>query len=154
MKKDFNNVLKHIEDEISFIFSNIDLHKPINLPNSTTKIVQNQFEGYPFKEIVLPNDIETIEKEAFKECSLLTEITTPLIESIGSYSFKGASFTTLTFANLLEMGTNGHCFESCTKLEIINLNKIEELPPYSFNGCTSLHTIIGENVTTIKEYCF
>ena len=133
-------------------FQSCSLLKSVSMP-LLQKIDSYAFSGTSLTSIEF-NYLTQIGDYSFSDCSLLTEITTPLIESIGSYSFKGASFTTLTFANLLEMGTNGHCFESCTKLEIINLNKIEELPPYSFNGCTSLHTIIGENVTTIKEYCF
>ena len=133
-------------------FKSCSLLKNVQIPKVQT------IKNYAFSGTIIStiesNFLTEVGDYAFNECSYLTVITAPLLSIIGSYSFKGTSFTSLSLNSVTQMGTAGHCFELCTKLEIIQLDNVESLPQYSFYNCTSLHTITGLKVKTIEQSCF
>ena len=66
--------------------------------------------------VVIPEDVETIEKYAFYNCSELTKVTLP--------------------ESCKQIG--GMAFEKCAKLESINCDKVKIIENNAFNKCTSL----------------
>lgn len=59
----FKDEINQINNQLSLIFCNIDFKKPIILPNSATKISENQFKNLPVQEIILPDNVTSIEKK-------------------------------------------------------------------------------------------
>lgn len=85
--------------------------------------------------VVIPDGIECIQTNAFKDCSLVAEITIP-------YSVK-------------ELGRSS-IFEGCSSLkQIILPSSITEVPPHCFERCTSLEIVkLPENCTSISDEAF
>ena len=79
--------------------------------------------------IVIPDEVETIEKYAFYNCKLLSNVTLPdTLETIGEYAFA-----------------------SCSLLTDINLGKVRIIRDYAFNKCDSLtcNDIGGIDLTSL-----
>ena len=133
-------------------FQSCSLLETVSIPKVQV-IKSNAFSNTKIASIEC-NFLTTIEDYGFSDCSLLSSITVPLLETIGAYCFKGTALKSLTLDKLTSLGASGHCFDSCTSLEIIQIDNIEILTQFLFNGCISLHTFIGDSVTTIQDSCF
>lgn len=98
-----------------------------------------------------------VSNNAFKDCSMLTEIEVPsTLTRIGIAAFQGCS--ELTSFHLPEaLQTICHsAFRSCSKLNNITLpDQLQSIEQYAFNGCSSLeHLDIPAQVTSIGTYAF
>jgi Leucine-rich repeat (LRR) protein len=86
------------------------------------------------KKVVIGKKVETIYEYAFKDCINLEEV------DLSSSKIK----------DIYES-----CFEGCSKLDNIILPKnIKQIDIYSFANCTSLKSIVLNNVNDIKSLAF
>lgn len=108
--------------------------REIVLPEGLERIGEMALYGTDIEEIIIPDTVREIGKEAFKDSSLLKSIAIP----------EGVSI----------LG-NG-ILSGCTSLISVELNAaITEIPESSFRGCTSLKDIIiPENITKIGSNAF
>ena len=105
-------------------------------------------------ELTLTNHVTTIESEAFRACYGLTELVIP--ESIttlrGFESCIGLISVTLP-ENIKEIGSN--CFQGCSGLEKINLPEgLTTIGNSAFKGAGLTQIDIPESVTTINDHAF
>lgn len=106
----------------------------IVLPESIKEIEDYAMRVCPFTEIIIPENVSTIGKNAFASCQKLTSIVIPdNVTSMDTYAFSG-----------------------CTALKEVTLGcGLTQLTGYQFQGCTSLERItIPENITTIGSNSF
>ena len=108
------------------------------------------------EEIILPNNITSIEKRAFKDCQKLTSITIPSsVTSIGKLAFyncKELRSVTIT-GDLTSIGWS--CFMLCEKLESINIpNSVNYIGGEAFSNCSSLKSVNIPPISRIYEDTF
>ena len=106
----------------------------LNLSENITEIGDCAFAETGLKQIVLPHSIETLGRELFRDCTLLTGVTlNDTIESI-----------------------NKSMFENCISLEKIILpDTVTTIQEQAFKGCTSLKNIEwGKSLKYIRGYAF
>lgn len=115
------------------------------------------FNGNEIKNLVIPNEIISINNYAFQNCSGLTSVTIPnSISSIGMCAFYGCSgLTSLTIPNSVTT-INYQAFYGCSSIPSITIpNSVTSIGGRAFNGCEDLSTIIiGSGVKTIEEGVF
>ena len=148
--------------------------------NNINSIQRSMFEDSGITSITIPNNIQTIEKEAFYSCRNLTNITIQGdITSVGDRAFSGCNaLTNITLSEGLTTigeGAFGWCnsmtsmvipssvtsigkyaFEECDKLESINIpDGITRIEESTFSGCRSLTSIdIPDSVTYLGGNAF
>ena len=132
------------------------------------------------RSIRIPENVETISSSAFKGCSRLTEVETPInskLQTIGANAFEStSSLATLDLTNatqLQEIATKAflssgietillpsslktigeYAFESCAKLKAYSGSA--SLGQYAFKGCTSLKQVtLTSGATSVGNYAF
>ena len=125
----------------------------ITIPNIVSEISAYCFSGCTsLTSIVWENNISAIKKNAFENCSSITAIELPQnLASISPYAFKGCSgLTSIELPNsLISLGTCA--FNECSgltsitipqNLSVIDAEKTEFMYDQSFDGCTSLTSVI------------
>ncbi len=186
-KKDLEFTVPYNVDIIrQHAFKNNTYLKKITLPSDVTgdnyvgKIEHLAFSGCTSLEIVEGCSVGYFDKEAFRDCIALKEITfyndiSFIMNqvflnciSLESVTFKGnvgvinwqvfgycESLKNVTFEGKLETMGWG-CFEGCTSLESITIPEgVTAIGGEAFKGCTSLKEIyIPSYVTTVEEYAF
>lgn len=114
------------------------------------------FDNFGFEEIVLPENITSIQSYAFNNCQELTSITIPSnVASIGSSAFENC--TSLTSIDLPNSITTiySKAFYGCSNLESIVIPPVERIYEDTFGFCTSLTRVeIPNTVTRIEEGAF
>ena len=104
-------------------------------------------------EITIPDSVTSIEDYAFSNCTSLTEITIPdSVTSIGRRAFSGC--TGLTEITIPDSVTSigGRAFSGCTSLTEITIpDGVTSIESGTFSGCTSLTEItLPDSVTDIE----
>ncbi|MBO7458909.1 MAG: leucine-rich repeat protein [Paludibacteraceae bacterium] len=109
--------------------------------------------------VVLPDDLTSIGKNAFYQCSALTSINIPAtVESIGQYAFCGCTgLQSITIpASVTSIGNNA--FKNCTNLAEVHFAagiELTSIGDYAFSRCYALTSItIPESVLRIKSNAF
>ena len=113
--------------------------------------------GTEITDLVIPDDVTTINKIVFAGCSGLTSVTIPdNTTSIGLGAFYGCSgITALTLSkniNKIEVGT----FENCGSLTTVDIpNSVTTISQNAFTNCSQLAYLnIPASVTTIGQKAF
>ena len=106
----------------------------------------------------IPNNVTSIRKGAFWECTELTRITIPnSVTSIGGdYAFSGCTgLTSIAIPNSVT-SIGDHAFSGCTGLTSIAIpNSVTSIGDHAFSGCTGLTSItIPSSVTSIEDHAF
>lgn len=117
----------------------------------------------PVKQVVIPEEAETIDASAFQYNTKVSEIVIPAsISVLPDYCFKGC--TNLRVVTV-EAGSSlssipSHAFDGCSSLrrvEFLGDSQIASIGAYAFAGCDSLEKISFENNTTdiaVGSYAF
>lgn len=128
------------------------------LPEGLKVIGKNLFQGRnQLKSVSIPESVEWIEAEAFKNCSCLEKITLPdNIKGIDSYAFYGCKSLKAIMLPDSVTSLGVEVFSSCEGLETIGLSdKLKEIPMNTFLGCKSLTSItVPDQVTSIGKAAF
>ena len=108
------------------------------------------------EEIILPNNITSIEKRAFQNCTKLVSITLPsTVTSIGKMAFYNCDeLKSVTVqGDLTSIGWS--CFMLCEKLENINIpNSVNYIGGEAFYECSSLKSVNIPPISAIYEDTF
>ena len=123
-----------------------------------TQIGEKAFYCYTFTEVTIPGSVLTINKNAFKNCSLLTKVNgMEAVTTIGEHAFDGCrALTDITFPSALQ--TLGEmAFFNCESLKaVINIPAtLQNIGKEAFKNCEKLTTVnIAEGITTIPYKMF
>ena len=109
------------------------------------------------KDLVIPDDITTINSNAFYMCESLESVVIPnSVTSIGSYSFGYCkNLTSVTISNnVTSIGT--YAFTGCSALaSVVIPNSVTSIGNYAFQNCSTLTSVsISKSLTSIGEYVF
>ncbi len=158
---EINTALKELYNNDSHILIALDLSHTTDL--TTIEDANSSSSNCSFyncknlSEIVLPETIEYIGKNAFSYCSILKEINIPNgVTTIGKNSFSNCK--EIKKINISE-GVNSICdgaFTNCTKLTQISIpESVTTIGISVFSNCAELTQIdIPNNVTTIGKSAF
>ncbi len=114
--------------------------KSIILPASIKEIGWMAFNNCSsLTNVYIPN-VETIEMGAFYNCSSLSLVSGPNVKLIGSQAFRScSSLSSISFPNVKIIEANA--FIDCNSLTSAFLPKVQEINTAAFSGCTSLTNI-------------
>lgn len=122
-----------------------------------TAIGNNAFQSFAANEIILPDTITEIGRNAFMSCRNLTKVNIPDgVTEIKMMSFVHCDeLTELTLPESLTK-IERHAFAMCGKLAKVNIpDGVTAIGEYTFARCTSLAEIsIPDNVTEISNGVF
>ena len=109
------------------------------------------------KELVIPNDVTSINDDTFSRCCGLTTVTIGNnVTSIGSCAFEGcSSLTSVTIGNnVTSIGSSA--FSDCRSLTSVTIgNSVTTIGSSAFYNCEELTFVaIGSSVTAIEDYTF
>ena len=107
------------------------------------------------REVVLPETLTIINRDAFNGCVSLYQINIPeSVEEIGAYAFLRCAFEgDLVLPYVKAIGDSA--YSNCSHIENVQLDRVESLGAYVFQFCSSLKkAIIGPNCTAIGEKTF
>ena len=164
------------------MFSGCTQLRSVSIPSAWTFIPNAMFSGCTsLQTVTFPNTLSVIGGSAFKGCESLTKIRlSSALTSIGSSAFSGSGIcevdnipeaiattcSAFTFGkreNLIRVTLNENVtalntafFESCTKLESIQLpKKLTIIPRNCFSKCMSLKQIhLPDRITSIESSAF
>lgn len=125
----------------------------VKLPDGVKSIGEKSFGLSGIEEIVIPNGVAEIPKEAFDACHKLKSVTIPnSVTSIGYMAFEYCdNLESLTIPNSVT-NIDSYAFRGCTKLKSVTIpNSITNIGDYGvFSTCSSLKTVtIPNSVTSI-----
>ena len=128
------------------------------IPNDVSSIRRNAFEHCTsLTSVTIPNSVTTIGPSAFYDCSSLTSITIPnSVTSIGDNAFCNCSgLAEITIPNSVT-SIGGYVFCGCYGLTSITIpNSVTNIGGGVFLDCSRLTSVtIGNSVTTIGDQAF
>lgn len=126
---------KALIDEIpSYAFNKRWAIDKVVLPPTLKKIGSYAFQRTSLTSVNIPDNVETIEENAFSQVRQLQEVHLPdSLTSLGRYAF-----------------------EKCRSLRTVKIpTKLKEIPWYAFDGCKSLQSVeLHDSITGIGDYSF
>ena len=115
------------------------------------------------KSYTIPDNIDTINRSAFRESNIKNITLSSNVKTIGEYAFADCKdlLTIDNWDNSVETIAS-HAFENCTKMNLTsnnsdsddNDNKVTSIGGYAFKNCESLNTLSFKHIRTINESTF
>lgn len=132
--------------------------KEVVLPDSLTEIGRNAFRQCDCLESVdIPSGVASIGDGAFSHCSSITSVTIPdSVTSIGDSAFRFCKYlTSITIPNGVT-SLEYYVFGGCDSLESVSIpNSVTFIGQGAFSGCMSLKSVtIPDSVTSIDAQAF
>lgn len=150
----YNNCLYSSANILTFVPKYLDI---VEIKEGTTAIGNNAFNGSNASTITIPNSVETIEANAFKNSKRLKNIRfNKGLVSIGESAFEGCELLkTLNLPSTLE-SLGKYAFKDCSILASVILpNELKGIASNCFQNCRSLSGIvIPESVVSIGSDAF
>ena len=131
-----------------------------NVKQTVRNIRKKDFAGKVRKPnmlcLKLPDGIETIEEEAFQDCTGLQEIDIPQsVRIIKPRTFSGCSGLTMVSIAEGVLFIEKSAFENCTSLTSLHLpDSLKEIDVHAFAGCTSLRNVSISHHTSVAATAF
>lgn len=129
----------------------------ITLPQNLTSIDDNAFNGCGgLRDISIPSGVTSIGNGAFEGCWLQHIYLHDGLKSIGNYAFANSALKEINIPNSVEYIGEG-CFYHCGGLEeaVISSDHITEIPNEAFADCNALNIIkLPANLERIGERAF
>lgn len=145
--------------EPSTYSGSINIPELVTFENTTytvTSIGEKAFLGTYLSSITMPNTITSIRNAAFFNCSGITELALPNLQSIGYEAFRYcATLQRVILPECIQhLGTV--VFQRCIGLREIQFPRsMTSIPPYTLYACTSLeHLDLPPALTNISLECF
>jgi len=130
----------------------------IVLPNSVQSIGKEAFKGVQFGSIKLPTELVTIGEGAFYGCTNLTDITIPSnVTTIGENAFYNSSIESVNMsASISLQSIGGSAFRYCGSLTNVNIpSGVRSIGSSAFSNCGSLtQVLLPKTLTTIEDNTF
>jgi hypothetical protein len=133
--------------EIShYAFHNCGLGGSISLPKSLITIGRAAFRVCSLKSVDFPDNLETIDDEAFYSTKL-EDLTIPKVKNIGAYAFQNCtSLKSVKIQSGLER-IGEKAFENCRQIKEIFIPKeIRSIKEDAFANCVSINKIMIEDI--------
>lgn len=132
-----------------------DVH--VVIPDNVTIIGQNVFEGLAINSVVLSDNVQIIESQAFSNCTNLTEVRlSDNLTSIGESAFFGCSSLTeiVLPKNIRKIQRN--TFQKCKALSSVTLpENLKVIGESAFAECRNLaHIEFPESLELIEKLAF
>lgn len=138
--------------------------KLVNIDLSKVHDTIGEYAFYACQALKAANltNVKHIDDFAFADCSNLTTLSVPMIETIGDAAFgavsessvSGGAFTTVEFPQTLRY-IGEAAFYTCINLKSIILPADVEIEGFAFAYCTSLQSVtLGESMTVLPQYIF
>ena len=128
-----------------------------NNSNPTSYAHHLYLNGEEITNLVIPDDITSIEYGTFYGCSGLTSVTIPnSVTSIGNSAFSGCSgMASVTIPNSVT-SIGDDAFEGCKGLTSVTIpNSVTSIGNYAFEGCSGMTSVdIPKSVTSIGSRAF
>ena len=158
------STVKQIDSSYTGAFSDCKKLESFTIePGGITEIGESMFKGdSALNNVTIPYDVKTIGNNAFQNCTALTTISLPSVESISTNAFMGSGLTSImipsetignnAFKNCKSLESvafadtvktiSSSAFQGCIALKKITLPKnLESLDPSAFRGCTVLEEL-------------
>ena len=130
----------------------------IILPNSVQSIGKEAFKGVQFESIKLPTELVTIGEGSFYGCTNLTDITIPSnVTTIGENAFYNSSIESVNMsASISLQSIGGSAFRYCGSLTNVNIpSGVRSIGSSAFSNCGSLtQVLLPKTLTTIEDNTF
>ena len=132
--------------------------KDLVIPNNVTSINNKAFQGCSgLTSVTIPNSVTSIGDNAFSGCTGLNSVTIGnSVTSIGDNAFSGCTgLNSVTIGNsVTSIGTQA--FQNCYALTSVNIpNSVTSIGDNAFSGCTGLNSVtIPNSVTSIGKEAF
>ena len=145
------------DDDFRLMKESMPILLDVNLSGITNTNSFNFEKNCTIQNIILPDNLETIDDGDFNNCkSLYSVIMSNSITNIDIWAFyECSSLTEITFSENLER-IEGRAFSGCSALTNITLpNSVTFIGDWTFADCTSLKSIkLSDNLTTIDPNAF
>ncbi len=148
-----NHAFRGCSNISSVYISDLSAWCRINYGSNTEPLIPSNhhlyLNGIEVEQLIIPEDITSLENTIFYGCSYITSIIIPnSVTSIGDYAF--ANCSSLASISLSEnlMLIKKQAFYGCTKLQKLDIPaSVEYIFQEAFNGCNSLSEIIARPET-------
>lgn len=137
-----------------FDYAGID---SITLPSTLKSIGFRSLSANNFKEIVLPEELESIGLGAFMLCKNLESVYIPKkIDYISEACFTGCSKLKTVTSDSTITSVRREGFSGCSSLSDFDISVLTEIGMEAFNKCSSLtgELVINEAITVVEPYAF
>ena len=115
------------------------------------------FKGMSLVNVVLGENVETIEEAAFKECkSLQTVVAGNKLKTIGKDAFHTCRvLTSINFGSALESIGENAFYNNYALTDIVLPSTVTSIGASAFYGCSKLASVVlSDNIEEIKQYTF
>ena len=132
--------------------------KDLVIPNNISSIEQYAFiGGQGFNSITIPNSVTRISCYAFWGCTNVQSLAVPNgVRLIGDYAFEYCiGLESVTFGNSLDM-IGMLSFHACSNLtSLVIPDNVTDVDRYAFQDCSNLISVsIGSGITSVSQGCF
>lgn len=148
-----SNGLKALPDGL---FSGCWALTEVSIPQGVESIGEEAFRETGITTISIPSTVKTIGENAFNNCTKLETVTfTNGLETIGKDAFVGTKISTLNFPASLRVIKDG-AFSEIDELTTVSFNEgLQTIETNAFKGCSGLGDIVlPSTLTTLGSHAF